>query len=265
MSFKGKLNALGKKGYWAAFNALHQRTFHDAYPVHYLYRRGTSDALVVVFSAYASGLKPTYNYVRTLWGHTDAHLLFIRDDFINLPSGGGYYIGKNGDDRGLQAVQTLIRQIRQKSGATRLFGIGSSKGGTAALLFGTLLPFDTVIIGAPQYYIGTYMQEHKPDSFALLTGRDVPSPQDIARYDAIVPHAVRECTAPPRVYIHYSSKEHTYAEHIADMLQDMKQYGFCVTEDKADYEKHTDVYLHYIPYMTRMLPCLLAERSSSDA
>lgn len=265
MSLKGKLTGLGKKGYWAVFNTLHQRTFHHAYPVHYLYRRGTSDALVVVFSAYAPGLKPTYNYVRTLWGHTDAHLLFIRDDFVNLPSGGGYYIGKDGDTNGPQAVLALIRHIREKSGAKRIIGVGSSKGGTAALFFGTMLPFDAIIIGAPQYYIGTYMQKHKPDSFVVLTGKRTPLAEDTARYDAFVPHAVRECTDPPLVHIHYSDKEHTYTEHIADMLRDLKHYGFRTIEDVADYEKHTDVYLHYIPYLSRILPALLAERRESDA
>ena len=263
MSLKNTLTKVGKKCYWSTFHALHQRTFRHTYPVHYLYRPGISDALIVVFSAYASGLKPTYNYVRTLWGQTDAHLLFIRDDFINLPSGGGYYIGKNGDTCGQHSVLSLIQYICNKCGAKRIIGIGSSKGGTAALLFGTLLPFDAIIIGAPQYYIGTYMQEHKPDSFAVLTGHPTPSPEDVAHYDAIVPHAVQECRITPCVYLHYSNKEHTYAEHIKQMLIDLKQHGFQVIEDIADYEKHGDVYQYYIPYMTKILPALLAERSES--
>ena len=263
MSLAGKLKKLGKQAYWKGFDLLHQRTHrHAGYDVHYVLHRGTSDALVVVFSAFAAGLKPTYNYVRTLWGHTDANLLFIRDDFADLPSGGAYYIGRKGDSHGRQAVLSLIRRIREKTGSKRVIGLGSSKGGTAALLFGCMLPMDAIIIGAPQYYIGTYMREHKPDSLAIMAGKDAPTAEEIAFYDGIVPRAVQGCNAPPAVHIHYSDREHTYAEHIADMLHDLKAHGFPVHGDVADYEKHTDVYLHFIPYLERTLPQLLNERSA---
>ena len=263
MSLKATLKSLVKKAYWAGFDLLHQRTHRShGYDVHYLYKPGTSDDLVVVFSAFAAGLKPTYNYVRTLWGRTDAHLLFIRDDFVNLPSGGAYYIGNKGDSHGRQAVLSLITRIREKAGAKRVFGVGSSKGGTAALLFGCMLPMDAIIIGAPQYYIGQYMAEYKPDSLALLASSNGSvMAEDIAWLDAYVPRAVKECKAPPAVHIHYSDQEHTYPEHIADMLRDLKSCGFHITEDVADYAKHTDVYKHYIPYLTRTLPILLNERS----
>lgn len=268
MSVKSMLKKAGKKAWWAAFNALHQRTYrHLSYDVHYLYHRGTSGDLVVVFSAFAPGLKPSYNYVRSLWGHADAHLLFIRDDFVNLPSGGAYYIGSKGDSHGQDAVLTLIRHIRKRCGAKHVIGVGSSKGGTAALLFGCMLPMDAIIIGAPQYYIGSYMQEHKPDSLALLatSSGGTPTAEDIAFLDAIVPRAVRECKTPPCVYIHYSDQEHTYQEHIADMLHDLKECGFPITEDVADYAKHTDVSLYYQPYLLKTLPAVLAERSEPDA
>lgn len=267
MSVKSMLKKAGKKAWWAAFNALHQRTHrHLSYDVHYLYHPGTSDDLVVVFSAFAPGLKPSYNYVRSLWGHTDAHLLFIRDDFVNLPSGGAYYIGSKGDSHGQDAVLALIRAIREKAGAKRVIGIGSSKGGTAALLFGCTLPMDAIIIGAPQYYIGSYMQEHKPDSLALLaTSGGAPTEADVSFLDALVPRAVCTCKMPPHVYIHYSDQEHTYAEHIADMLRDLKAHGFPLTEDVADYAKHTDVSLYYQPYLRKTLPAVLAERSKPDA
>ncbi len=264
---KQKLTGAGKKLYWSAFDALCQRNFSaSGYPVHYVWQKGKKNVLLVVFSAYASGLKPTYNYVRTLWGRTGCHLLFIRDDFVSIPSGGGYYLGRDGDFRGADAVCALIRHIREKSGCTRVIGVGSSKGGTAALLFGAKLGFDALIIGAPQYYIGTYMQEHKPDSLALLTGMYSPDAEMIARLDGIVPEAVRSSpdAGRMRVYLHYSDREHTYGEHISDMIRDLREYGFRVIEDVADYRKHTDVSLHYQPYLVRTLDAVLGERSDTN-
>lgn len=266
-SLKSRLTSTGKKLYWKGFNLLHEKTHRShGYPVHYLYRRGTSDALIVVFSAYAPGLRPTYNYVRTLWGKTGAHLLFVKDDFVDLPSGGGYYVGKGGDGHGLHAVCSLITRIREASGAKRVVGVGSSKGGTAALIFGMKLGFDALIIGAPQYYIGAYMQEHKPDSLALLTGKAAPDAQDLAWLDDIAPRAVQECAAPgPVIHLHYSDQEHTYQEHIADLLRDLKAKGLRVVEDVADYARHTDVSLYFQPYLLRTLPTLLDGRSDPHA
>lgn len=258
-SWKSRLTSAGKKLYWKGFNLLREKTWNaHGYPVHYLYRKGTSDTLVVVFSAYASGLRPTYNYVRTLWKATDAHLLYIKDDFVDLPSGGGYYIGKGGDTHGLDAVCSLITEIRRRAGVRHVVGVGSSKGGTAALIFGMKLSFDALIIGACQYYIGAYMQEHKPDSLALLVSSGKPTAEDIAWLDSVAPRAVGECASPaPVVYLHYSDREHTYQEHIVDLLRDLRRRGVTVHEDVGSYEKHTDVSIYYVPYLQRTLPEVL--------
>lgn len=253
---KKKIASIGKKLYWAVFNMRHERKFvSHGYPLHYLYQPGKSDTLIIVFSAFAPNLYPTYNYVRTLWGKTGCHLLFIKDDFIHLRSGGSYYLGKNGDLQGISAVCELIQTIRKRTGAARVIGVGSSKGGTAALLFGVKLHFDILILGACQYFIGSYMQEHKPECLALLTGNQTPSAQEIADLDCIVRHAVtdRRNDKKPLIHLHYSDKEHTYSEHIEPMLQDLEACGYTVVEDVGDYTRHTDVSIHFVPYLQRIL------------
>lgn len=259
---KKKIAPITKKLYWALFNLRHEKTFiSHGYLVHYLYQQGKSNALIVVFSAFAPDLYPTYNYVRTLWGKTGCNLLFIKDDFIHLRSGGSYYLGKNGDLHGIDAVCELIHMIRKRSGSTRVVGIGSSKGGTAALLFGAKLHFDILILGACQYFIGSYLQEHKPECLAILTGSPAPSAEEIVNLDNIVRHAVIEGTngKKPLIHLHYSDQEHTYAEHIAPMLQDLDACGYTVVKDVGNYTRHTDVSIHYLPYLQQILHKTLQE------
>ncbi len=265
-SVKKKLDAWKKSLYWKGFDLLYQKTFRSiGYNVHYLYQKGPGDGLVVVFSAYASGLKPTYNYVRTLWGKGFGSLLFIRDDFVNLPSGGAYYLGRNGDYHGKNAVLRLIEKVRRESGAKRVIGIGSSKGGTAALFFGIKAGFDALILGGCQYYIGTYLKEHKMESLCELTGTKTPEEREIAYLDDIVPRAVREAKRKPCIHLHYSNREHTYEEHIRDLIRDLKEQGFSVEEDVAGYEEHSDIYLYYLPYMTQKLHSLLQGKEGEKA
>lgn len=253
-SGKQRLKAMGKSLYWKGFDLLHQKTFRSmGYKVHYVYRKEKSDVLLVVFSAYAAGLKPTYNYVRTLWGKGYGQLLFIRDDFVNLPSGGAYYLGKNGDYHGKEAVLHLIEKIRRESGAKKVWGIGSSKGGTAALFFGIRAGFDGLILGGCQYLIGSYLKQHKMESLRLLTGMEQPDDREIAYLNAILPRAIREAKHRPKIYLHYSNREHTYEEHIRDMIRDLKAEGFSLQEDVGDYETHGEIYRHYRPYLERTL------------
>lgn len=257
-SLKQMLKAWQKSLYWKGFDLLHQKNFRsEGYTVHYVHQKEKSDVLLVVFSAYAAGLKPTYNYVRTLWGKGYGQLLFIRDDFVNLPSGGAYYLGKQGDYNGKKAVLGLIEKIRRESGVKTVIGIGSSKGGTAALMFGAMAGFDALILGGCQYYIGKYMQEHKMDSLRLLTGMENPDEREIVRLDAIVPQAVRQAEKKPEIYLHYSDREHTYPEHLKDMIRDLKEAGYSLTEDVADYETHSEIYRYYVPYLEKTLKILL--------
>ena len=261
---KKKLSALGKKLYWFAFNALYEKTYPShGYSVHYLYQPGTSDTLIVAFSAFAANLYPTYNYVRTLWGKTNCHLLFIKDDFVHLPSAGVYYLGKNGDLHGMDAVCALIEHVRSTCGASRVIGVGSSKGGTAALLFGLKLGFDELIIGTCQYSIGSFMQERKPEFLALLTSKEQSSAEDIAVLDSIMPQAIMDCRKKPLIYLHYSNNEYTYEEHIVPMLRDLHANDFRVIEDVESYPKHTDVPAHYVPYLQRTLQQILNTEKQS--
>ena len=54
---------------------------------------------------------------------------------------------------------------------------------------------------------------------------------------------------PKNLYIHYSKNEHTYKEHIEDMLADLKNAGVNVHEDVGVYTNHIDLVYYFPSYL----------------
>ena len=82
-------------------------------------------------------------------------------DDIGYQNRGSYYLTGRAQSVPLQKeICALINHCR---GQRRLVTAGSSKGGTAALLYGLRCGADAIIAGAPQYYIGNYLsgEDHK--------------------------------------------------------------------------------------------------------
>ncbi|AQM59456.1 accessory Sec system protein Asp2 [Clostridium baratii] len=112
------------------------------------------DKLIIIFSAFSKD-KPKYNYVNTL-KCIDCNKLFILDDYGTK---GTYYIGLEGKFDIETSVISLITEIMAKYNITfkNIISVGSSKGGSAALYYGLKYNFGEIIVGSPQYKIGTYL------------------------------------------------------------------------------------------------------------
>ncbi len=215
-----------------------------------------SDTLVVCFSGFGDGGRSRYNYIKTLQTN-DANKLFILDDF-GYKKQGSYYLGENGDWFLPDMVSGLINDIKNKRKIKHLVMVGSSKGGSAALYYAIKLEADACIIGAPQYFVGDYLNtdKHIPIMKGIMGNTTSESIFELNDY-------MRNCISSnvickPKVYIHYSPKEHTYSEHIAEMLVDLKRCGYVVYED-ADYEytEHKEVAKYFPEYLQRVLMKLL--------
>ena len=217
-----------------------------------LQTNSSSDTLIVCFSEFGNGGAAKYNYINTLKS-VDAHKLFILDNF-GYNKQGTYYLGENGDWFLPDMIVDLVQSIRKELHINHLVMVGSSKGGSAALYYSILTEADACIIGAPQYFIGNYLNDDKHR--LLLTGiTGDASKASVDKLNCVMPECVRNNPRrKPRVYIHYSPKEHTYHEHIVDMLTDLNRCGYEVRED-SDYEytEHKDVAKHYPYYLLSVL------------
>ena len=210
-----------------------------------------SETLVICFSGFGNGSSAKYNYINTL-KTVNVNKLFILDDF-GYNKQGSYYLGENGDWFLPDMIIGLIKKIKAERKIKHLVMIGSSKGGTAALFYAIRLFADSCIIGAPQYYIGDYLNtnEHRSILQGIMGNTDCES---IDKLNMLLPESISaENIRKPLVYIHYSPNEHTYPEHIADMIIDLEKNGYTVYQDaNYDYKDHACVAKHFPHYLHRI-------------
>lgn len=216
-----------------------------------LQRNKRSNVLLVVFSGFSTD-RPTYNYIRTLWKIRNVNKLFILDDF-GYKNRGSYYLMENGDDYIFKMCTLLIQDCMKKLSVEKLYCAGSSKGGTAAIIYGCELGADAVISGAPQYYIGDYLDTD--DHRELLRGMLGASMQeaDIASLNQVVEREIEKCIIKPEIFLHYSPNEHTYAEHICFLIEQLRKCDFVIHEDIKRYTEHSGVADYYGTYLCQVI------------
>lgn len=220
-----------------------------------------SNALIVSFSGFPGcGKRPSFNYMRTLKG-IKANKLFLLDDFGYSNDLGSYYLGENGNWFLPQEIPELIDNITMKNRIKTIIMIGSSKGGTSALYYAILCKAKYAVIGAPQYYIGNYLNtsEFIPIIESICGNANEES---VAKLNAVVPEIIKENSASikPKIYCHYSPCEHTYPEHIKDMIIYLRENNYIVYEDNNySYTNHSDVAKFFPKYLYDIVSNILCE------
>ena len=211
--------------------------------------------LIISFSGFPGcGKKPSFNYVRTL-KDINVNKLFLMDDFGYPEDLGSYYLGENGDWFLPQEIGTLINHITESRSIKTIIMIGSSKGGTSALQYAIRCHAQFAVIGAPQYFIGNYLntEQFKPIMQAICADD---SERSVNTLNRLMPDLIKEnrFADKPVVFIHYSPQEHTYPEHIKDMIADLSENGYSVEEDNDySYTNHQDVAKYFPPVLHRKI------------
>lgn len=227
--------------------------------VKYLFKsQQKSNDLVIIFSAFTrKGLKARYNYVRTL-KNIPSNQLFILDDF-GEDGRGGYYIGYEMNFREEAATKALIQKMMKQTNANRIILCGSSKGGWAALNFGLQFNNSCIIAGGPQYYLATYLiDDGNENTLKHIMGDK--TPEKITFLDQYLKNRIINSSRymKPEIYLHYSNREHTYEEHIRDMINDLTTYNYQLYHDICDYKNHSDISLYFPDFLSRTVQRLLS-------
>lgn len=209
--------------------------------------------LIVIFSAFPrTGMKATYNYLRTL-KDIDAHKLFILDNF-GFEQRGAYYLAEKGDFKLSTAVESIINEVQGKLKSEKMIFVGTSKGGFASLYFGIKMKADVIISGAPQYKLGNYLSdipEKAPVLSAIMGNADEAS---IDYLNNLLPTQIQLMKEDvPKVYIHYSDQEHTYEEHITFLIEDLTEAKYKISLDICHYKIHQEVSKHFPPFLIQTL------------
>lgn len=235
------------------YKKLHYKRFEKLYHgrLTYLYYPcGNSRDLLVIFSAF-TGVLPKYNYTKTL-KDIKCNRLYILDNF-GYNRSGGYYLGEHGDYFVPDLVIALINDIKMNNRIEKITTLGSSKGGTAALYYGLRLGVDRVIVGAPQYYLGDYLntEAHRMILEGIIGNV---TDEKVTCMNILLYNLINRTTNPvTRFYIHCSRNEHTYDDYVRPLVDDLRSKSFFVDTDLDTYISHSDVGIFFPNYFKRVL------------
>ena len=212
-----------------------------------------SKNLIVIFSSCTRrGIKARYNYMRTL-AKTDANKLFILDDFA-ADHRGSYYLGFNQTYSEEKATVNLINHIKKTLGINKLICCGSSKGGYSAINFGLQYEDCYIIAGGPQYYLGQYLlKSQNTECLEHIVGQV--NADKIHKLDVRLKERIEEKKYgnKQKIFLHFSDKEHTYEEHIKDLLECLRESGYNVDCDIADYKDHSEISYYFPDFLVNTL------------
>ena len=229
------------------------------YKIKYILEKNVSTDLIVIFSACTrKGIKARYNYMNTL-KDIKCNKLFILDDYGD-DARGVYYLGKQGDFSLAKGVSELIKQIYVKLDAKTKIYIGSSKGGYAALYFGLKDGADFVIAGAPQYNLGNFVNDQGGYHILKYICGDI-SEKSVNQLNGLLKNEIENaCKSKiPKVYLHYSKNEFTYAEHIIDLKNYLNLKEISYEENIAYYSNHSEISVYFPKYLKFTLNSLFAK------
>ncbi len=225
-------------------------TLNNGKNIKYILDKNKSDKLVVIFSGFPSEKESArYNYRRTL-KNINFNKLFILDDF-GYENRGSYYICENNDFFVEDGVISLINRVKKELDIKETIFLGSSKGGYASLYFGIKYGAEYIISGAPQYYIGDHLNTEKHKEILKSIVGNITS-NNINYLNNLLRNEITTSINRPKIYIHYSKKEHTYKEHIYNLVEDLKTNNYYLEEDIKDYELHSDVAKFFPTYINNV-------------
>lgn len=192
--------------------------------------------LIVIFSAFSQE-EPKYNYVKTLKA-IDCNKLYILDDYGEK---GSYYLGLDGNFDVESSVMSLITKVMNEKNILfkDVISLGSSKGGSAALYYGFKYNFKEVIVGAPQYKIGTYLMDlsiktYGKDIFGELTeGNRI-------KYDNLIRKVILNNSS-TKVSILTSDGDQQYVRVLKDIELVLKQNNVDFKIDKCEINHHNEI------------------------
>lgn len=232
-------------------------------PLNYLLERveGASE-LVVAFSAMAPEGSFTYNYKSTL-DSVAAHRLYVLDDFGDQ---GAYYYCDHRDLRVYRSVQTLIARITRKLDVelSDVTFVGSSKGGTAALVHGSSLGVGRIIVGAPQVRIGSFVKVPHPNVLEFMAGGRTEN--DVSWLDRIVPNHVRKIRPDTSIELLIGTGDHHFRDHLPHLLEVLAKIGH-TNIDVVPLQglTHADIGRPFVEFLRDRLGIPSAGARSTDA
>ena len=233
-------------------NIFHKEKMHKSLKNIRYYFEGAKifnkNKLIIVFSAFSKD-KPKYNYINTL-KCIDCNKLYILDDYGEK---GCYYLGLDGNFDIETSVMSLVSKIMKENHITfeNVITIGTSKGGSAAIYYGFKYNFREVIVGAPQYKIGTYLTDLSIKTY----GQDIfgnLSEANRVKYDSLIRKVICE-NSETKLSILTSEGDNQYKRLLKDIEFILLKKNINFTIDKCNINHHNEISKVFTSYVYEKL------------
>jgi len=233
-----------------------EKTFPSVHPIRYYFEEAkkiNKDKLIIVFSSFSTSF-PKYNYINTLKAY-DCNKLFILDDY---GSKGTYYLGIRGEFNIDSSVISLITHIISKYNIlfNNVISIGTSKGGSAAIYYGMKYNFGTIIAGAPQYKIGTYLSDLSIKKYALEIFGGINDANKI-KYDNTI-RLVSNIDS--KVYILTSDGDNQYKKLLKEYEYIARELEINLTIEKCEINNHGEIAREFPKFLYNKLDLILDKK-----
>lgn len=212
------------------------------------------EKLIIVFSSFSTD-KPKYNYIKTL-KFIDCNKLFILDEYGTK---GSYYIGLNGELDIETSVMSLITKIMNENNIkySNVISVGSSKGGSAALYYGLKYNFSTVIAGAPQYKIGSYLTDLSIKDYGKDIFGEINESNRI-KYDNIIGLCSNKSNC--NIYILTGDGDNQYQKVLKEFEYVSKEFNLNLNIDKCNIKNHGEISIEFPKYLNIKLEKVLTQK-----
>lgn len=214
--------------------------FKGARNLNYLYDspadKSSEAPIVFIFTAMGAIGDFTYNYRSTL-ADVNCHAYYILDDFGDQ---GSYYYQEKGLKSIHDSVQSFISdRIEYHSDESPKYFVGSSKGGTAALIHGLKIPGSNIFIGAPQTRIGSFLKKPHPNIVEYMTGGIDDS--DVQALDEILFDEQLIKDSKSKVTIVVGKKDHHFRNHVTPWSEFALKFGLKVHTIALEGTPHSEI------------------------
>lgn len=244
-----------------------QRSFHSSKGdiIHYVLKKHkTSKQLIVVFSGFNGHyVKGRYNYISSL-KHINANKLYIRDD-CGFYGVGTYYLGEKGQWWINRSVFELIDYCKGITCSKTVITVGSSKGGTCAMLYGLTLNADYIFAGSPQYEPANYLynlDKGKDDYGKQVLSEMVSEEKGITKeyIDGLLRNAISKASFEGVLYLMYSTKEPSWKRSINRMVDQLKSQRMNIILDDRQFTRHDDIAVLFRDHISELLMKYVIEK-----
>lgn len=170
-----------------------------------------------------------------------------------------YTSGLDYDDRirkeiSKRLVEKFVLQIVNGGGYKRVITMGSSKGGTCAIYYGLKIGATDIYAAACQYHIGEYLNtDNHQRIFKEMMGSGAGEKEQAVLDNEMPSMLQKKQGSKSSIHLLYSKDEHTYDEHIKDMIMDMDKHGIRHVDTIKNFSNHAEVGRFFSPWIQEEL------------